>query len=156
VHLREAENSGRKRFVSVQNEYSILHREPEHGVLDECERLGLAFVPYFPLANGLLSGKYRPGEPAPAGTRIAGMPQERAARVLSEENLSKVAALTSLAESEGHSLLELAMAFLLAHRPVASVIAGATRPEQVRANVAAGTSELDPDVLARVDEIAPA
>jgi aryl-alcohol dehydrogenase-like predicted oxidoreductase len=150
--LREAElaaGSG-ARFVSVQNEYSLLRREPENGVIAECERQGLAFLPYFPLASGLLTGKYRQGQPAPEGTRLAGA---RSASQLSEENLSKVETLIAFAESRGHTILELACSWLLMRPTVASVIAGATRPEQVRANVAAAGWRLTADELSEIDRI---
>jgi aryl-alcohol dehydrogenase-like predicted oxidoreductase len=147
---------GGARFVSVQNQYSILHREPEAAVLAECRRGGLAFLPFFPLSHGLLSGKYRAGEPPPEGTRLARLPAERAAQVLSDENLATVQALADLAAEEGHSVLDLAIAWLLSRAEVASVIAGATRPEQVRANAAAGAWAIPPDLLRRVDELAPA
>jgi len=152
----EAVPEGAPGFVSVQNQYSLLHREPETSVLAECERQGLAFLPYFPLANGLLSGKYRRGRPVPEGTRIAALPDERRDEVLSEDNLSRIERLHALADQHGHSLLELAIAWLLSRGPVASVIAGATRAEQVRANAAAGAWELPADVVAAADEIAPA
>ena len=141
-------------FVSVQNQYNILFREPEHGVLDLCARTGLAFLPFYPLASGLLSGKYRAGEPAPEGTRLAAM-GERAADQLSDDRLGKVAALEALARKSGHSVLDLAFGWLLSRPVVASVIAGATRPEQIAANVAAGQWRPDADVLAQVDVIAP-
>jgi len=141
-------------FVSVQNQYSILHREPERGVLDECTRTGMAFLPYFPLASGLLSGKYRAGQPAPEGTRIAAM-GDRAADQLTDERLGKVEALEELAGRHGHSVLDLAFGWLLSRASVASVIAGATRPEQIVANAAAGGWRPDNDVLAAVDGIAP-
>jgi aryl-alcohol dehydrogenase-like predicted oxidoreductase len=141
-------------FVSVQNQYNILHRDPENGVLQECERTGTAFLPYFPLASGLLSGKYRTGQPPPEGTRIAAM-GDRAADQLTDERLAKVAALEEVAQREGHSVLDLAFGWLLSRAPVASVIAGATRPEQITANVAAGTWRPGDDVLAAVDAIAP-
>ncbi len=121
------------RFVSVQNEYSLLRREAEAEVLPACERLGLAFLPYFPLANGLLTGKYRLGRPMPAGTRLS----EPGRAAVEERQLAAVERLLAFAEERGHTLLELAFAYLLARRPVASVIAGATKPEQVRANAAA-------------------
>jgi len=140
--------------VSVQNQYNILFREPEDGVLDECARTGMAFLPYFPLASGLLSGKYRAGEPAPEGTRLAAM-GERAADQLSDERLATVAALEGVARSGGHSVLDLAFGWLLSRAVVASVIAGATRPEQIAANVAAGQWRPGDDVLAEVDAIAP-
>ena len=141
-------------FVSVQNQYNILFREPEDAVLDECARTGMAFLPYFPLASGLLSGKYRAGEPAPEGTRLAAM-GERAADQLSDERLATVAALESAARRGGHSVLDLAFGWLLSRPVVASVIAGATRPEQIAANVAAGQWRPGDDVLAEVDAIAP-
>ncbi len=141
-------------FVSVQNQYNILFREPEDGVLDECARTGMAFLPYFPLASGLLSGKYRAGEPAPEGTRLAAM-GERAADQLSDERLATVAALESVARRGGHSVLDLAFGWLLSRPVVASVIAGATRPEQIAANAAAGQWRPGDDVLAEVDAIAP-
>jgi len=150
----EATPAGSPGFVSVQNQYNILYREPEGGVLEWCERTGTAFLPYFPLASGLLSGKYRAGEPPPEGTRLGAM-GDRAASQLSDERLAVVAALDELAGREGHSVLDLAFGWLLARPAVASVIAGATRPQQVTANVAAGTWRPDTEVLAAVDTIAP-
>ena len=141
-------------FVSVQNQYNILYREPEDGVLDECARAGMAFLPYFPLASGLLSGKYRAGEPAPEGTRLAAM-GDRAAAQLSDERLAAVAGLEAVARNGGHSVLDLAFGWLLSRPVVASVIAGATRPEQITANVAAGQWRPGADVLAEVDAVAP-
>ena len=148
--LREAQAAaqrpGSARFVSVQNEYSLLHRDPEEGVLAECEREGLAFLPFFPLMSGLLTGKYRKGAPIPEGTRVA--KYERYRKLLTDENLDKVEALIAYAESRGHTVLELAISWLLAHRVAASVIAGASSAQQVRANVDAagwilGTTELE-------------
>src|SRR5258708_17618411 len=145
---------GRTGFVSVQNQYSLLYREPEDGVLEFCDRTGTAFLPYFPLASGLLSGKYRAGEPPPEGTRLAAM-GDRAASQLSDDRLAAVAALDQLAGREGHHVLDLAFGWLLSRPVVASVIAGATRPEQIAANVAAGASRPRADVLAAADAIAP-
>jgi aryl-alcohol dehydrogenase-like predicted oxidoreductase len=141
----------RARFVSVQNDYSLLHREPEREVLPVCERLALAFLPYFPLASGLLTGKYRRGQPMPEGTRLSGsFGQSR----VTDEKLAQVEALTTFAESRGHHLLELAFAWLLAHRVVSSVIAGATSPSQVQANAAAATGwRLTEEDLAALDSI---
>ena len=142
-----------QRFVSVQNEYSLVHREPELEVLPECERLGLAFIPFFPLASGLLTGKYQRGAPPPEGTRLS--QSWAASRFLSDERLTLVDALRRFAESRGHSILELAMSWT-AHRPVvASVIAGATTPEQVRANAQAAAWKLTESDLAEIDRIAP-
>jgi len=154
VEAAAATPPGRPGFVSVQNQYNILSREPEDEVLPECGRLGMTFLPYFPLASGLLSGKYRAGEPPPEGTRLAAM-GERAASQLSDERLARVAALDALAQRHGHGVLDLAFGWLLSRRVVASVIAGATRPEQVAANVAAGQWRPGDDVLAEVDVIAP-
>ena len=128
-----ARGAGFHRFVSVQNEYSLVERESEDEVLGTCERLGIGFLPYFPLASGLLTGKYRRGEPATEG-RLAG-------RAIPAEQWDRVEALQRYADERGVSLLEVAIGGLLAMPAVASVIAGATRPEQVRANVAAGSWE---------------
>jgi aryl-alcohol dehydrogenase-like predicted oxidoreductase len=149
-----AEPPGGPGFVSVQNQYNILYRDPEKGVLDECERTGTAFLPYFPLASGLLSGKYHEGEPPPEGTRLAAM-GDAAASQLSEERLAAVAALDALAHAHGHTVLDLAFGWLLSRPAIASVIAGATRAEQIAANVAAGQWSPGEDVLAEVDAIAP-
>ena len=146
-----AAQQGSARFISVQNEYSLLHREPEGGVLAECERLGLGFLPFFPLASGLLTGKYRKGQPIPQGTRIA--KYERYGKLVTAENLERVEALISFAESRGRTLLELAFSWLLAHRVVASVIAGATSPDQIRSNAAAADWELAPHDLEEIDSL---
>jgi aryl-alcohol dehydrogenase-like predicted oxidoreductase len=153
--LREADSKAREkgaaRFVSVQNEYSLLHREPEREVLPECERLGLAFLPYFPLASGLLTGKYRRGQPPPEGSRLGG--DGRFADMLTEQNLEIVESIIEFAESRGHTLLELAFSWLLARPVVASVIAGATKPEQVKANAEAAIWKLTEAELAEINEI---
>ena len=155
AQLREAAAAvkpGAARFASVQNEYSMVKREPEQGVLQECERLGLAFLPYFPLASGLLTGKYRRGSPPPAGSRgAAGF----GPKMFSEEHLAMAESLREFAASRGHSLLELAISWLLARPVVASVIAGATSPEQVRANAAAGNWRLSAADLEEVDSLLP-
>ena len=152
---RQAVADGAARFVSVQNEYSILHRRPEDEVLAECEAQSMAFIPYYPLARGLLTGKYRRGEPPPAGTRLAGAGADQYERLASEENLLAVERLTALAERHGRQVVELAVAWLLARPTVASVIAGATKPEQVWANAAAGDWALDEGILAEVDAVVP-
>lgn len=146
-----AERPGSARFVSVQNEYSLLHREPEDEVLAECKRQGLAFLPFFPLKSGLLTGKYRKGKPIPEGTRVAKF--ERYRQLLTDENLDKVEALIHSAESRGHTLLELAFSWLLAHGVVASVIAGATSAQQVRDNAGAATWKLTADDLEEIDSL---
>ena len=142
------------RFVSVQNEYSLLRRGPEkQGVLDACKRDGLAFIPYFPLASGVLTGKYRRGTPPAPGTRLAGIPAERSEQALSDKVFDRVEALAGWAEDHGHTLLDLAFAWLLARHDVASVIAGATRPEQVHANAAAASWTLSDDELQEIDAV---
>jgi aryl-alcohol dehydrogenase-like predicted oxidoreductase len=137
AQLEEADAAvaaGAPRFVSVQNEYSLMQREPEAEVLPACERLGLAFLPYFPLMSGLLSGKYRKGRPLPEGTRIVGNP--RWETLLTDANFDLIEALARYAESRGFELIDLAFAWLLSRPQVASVIAGATSAEQVRRNAA--------------------
>jgi len=146
-----AHGPGSARFVSVQNEYSLLHREPEEGVLAECERQGLAFLPFFPLKSGLLTGKYRKGQPIPEDTRVA--KYERYRKLLTDENLDKVEVLIEYAESRGHTILELAFSWLLAHRVVASVIAGASSAQQLSANAAAAGWKLTPADLQEIDAL---
>jgi len=146
AQLREAAAAvapGAKGFMSVQNELNLLDRADEQEGLPEAERLGLAYIPYFPLASGLLTGKYRRDEPAPEGTRIAGWPADRVAEVMTDATFDRIDALTRFAAERGHTPLELAFAWLLAKPAVVSVIAGATRPEQVAANVAAAGWRLD-------------
>jgi aryl-alcohol dehydrogenase-like predicted oxidoreductase len=153
AQIREATDAsqGRAQFVSVQNEFSLFHREPEtNGVLPECERRRLAFLPYFPLASGLLTGKYREGKKLPKGSRAA---DGWGPKVFTEQNLAIVELLIEFAESKGHTILELAFSWLLSHKPVASVIAGASKPEQVRANAKAADWQLAADDLAQIDAI---
>jgi len=153
VEAHEAARYGAAQFASVQNEYSLLHREPEIDVLPECARLGLAFIPYFPLASGALTGKYLPGNKPPEGSRLSSGGLRD--RFLGDENLATIEGLRAFAESRGHSLVELAFAWLLAHPPVASVIAGATRPEQVADNSRAAGWRLTEEELDQVDRLAP-
>jgi aryl-alcohol dehydrogenase-like predicted oxidoreductase len=154
AQIREAEaavRDGAARFVSVQNEYSLMQREPEQEVLPECEGLGLAFLPFFPLSSGLLSGKYRLGRPAPAGARIT--PDGRFSALLGDDVLRRVENLIAFAEGRGHTILELAVSWLASRPTVASVIAGATSPEQVKANAAAAAWRLNAGELEQVDRI---
>jgi aryl-alcohol dehydrogenase-like predicted oxidoreductase len=138
------------KFVSVQNQYSLFHREPEAEVLPECQQEHIAFLPYFPLASGLLTGKYRKGQPLPKGSRgVDGW----GPKFFTEENIDRVEKLIQFAEARGHSLLELAFSWLAAHAPVASVIAGATSPEQVKANASAPRWELTSTDLAAIDAL---
>jgi aryl-alcohol dehydrogenase-like predicted oxidoreductase len=152
--IREAQAAARSkrgsaRYVSVQNEYSLLHREPEQGVLETCEREGLAFLPFFPLKSGLLTGKYRKNQPIPENTRVA--KYERYRKLLTDENLDKVEALIDYATAQGHTILEVAISWLLAHQPVASVIAGASSAEQVRMNARAANLQLGANNLEEID-----
>ena len=127
-------------FVSEQSEYSWLRRGAERDLLPACRRLGIGFIPYFPLASGLLTGKYAKGQPAPKGTRLAG-------RELADTDLELVERLRALADRHGVSLLEVAIGGLAAVTGITSVIAGATKPEQVRANATAGEWEPTPEQL---------
>ncbi len=139
------------RFVSLQNEYSLLKRDDEFAILPDCEKLHIGYLPYFPLASGLLTGKYRQGQPVPEGTRITTAPQH--ARWLTDANMAKVEALAVFAEARGHTLLELAFSWLLARPMVASVIAGAMTPAQIHSNAAAANWHLTPVDMAEIDGI---
>lgn len=154
AQIQEAESTsadkGLAHFVSVQNQLNLLQRAAIDDVVPECERRGIGFLPFFPLASGLLTGKYHRGEEPPQGTRLSMLPAERASRVLSDDNFAAVDRLTAYAADQGHSILELAMAWLAAFPAVSSVIAGATSPEQVTANVAAIDWEL---TAAQRDEV---
>jgi aryl-alcohol dehydrogenase-like predicted oxidoreductase len=141
------------RFVSAQNNYSLLERKVEFEVIPACQRFGLGLLPYFPLASGLLSGKYRRGEAPGEGTRLAAW-GERGAQALNDKNFDRIEALTAWAADRGHGLLELAFAWLLGHPAVPSVIAGATRPDQVRANAAAGAWKLTAEEVEAVSALA--
>ena len=122
-------------------------------MIDACERNGVGFIPYFPLASGVLTGKYRRNEAPPEGTRLAGMPAERRDDALSDKVFDRVEALDAYARDHGHTLLELAIAWLLARPTVTSVIAGATKPEQVAANAAAAAWTLSDENLREVDAV---
>ena len=140
-------------FISVQNQYSLLEREPERdGVLETCVELNMGFLPFYPLANGLLTGKVRPGQPIPEGTRLAKMAPERSVHWLGDELQSKVATLLEYAEQIDVPILSLAFSWLLSHGAVASVIAGASNADQVRANAHA-VQTLSPDVIDRLNEL---
>ncbi len=150
---RIARARGSARFDCAQNHYSLLHREAEAEVLPACERNGLAFLPYFPLASGMLTGKYHRNATPPEGTRLAGIPADRRDRWMSPHAFDVVEGLDAYARERGRTVLDLAIAWLLARAPVASVIAGATRPEQVVANVAAASWTLEPDEVAHVEAL---
>jgi aryl-alcohol dehydrogenase-like predicted oxidoreductase len=143
-----ARERGWVRPISAQNQYSLLRREAEDELLPTCARLGIGVLPYFPLASGLLTGKYRRGEPPPEGTRLAGR-----AEVLTDEKFDRIEALERFAEERGIALLAVAIGGLLAEPAVTSVIAGATKPEQVGANVAAAEWEPSPEDLAALNSL---
>jgi aryl-alcohol dehydrogenase-like predicted oxidoreductase len=145
--------AGLNGFVSCQDEYSLVHRTPEAELLPAAQKLGFGLLPYFPLASGLLTGKYRRNTPLPAGTRLAAT-QRLADRYLTEPNWATAERLGDFAEAHGRTMLELAFSWLLARRPVASVIAGATRPDQLEQNVKAGDWVLTAGELAEIDRIA--
>jgi len=150
--LREADEVARARgmrpFVALQNQYSLLERDADTDVLPLCRELDIGFVPYFPLASGLLTGKYRRGEPPPAGARLASRKD-----MLDDETFDEIDRLAAFAEERGHTLHELAISALVSTPGVASVIVGATSAEQVRANVAAADWQLAPGDLARIPRI---
>ena len=135
-----AREQGTARFSVLQNHYNLLRRDDDEDVVPLCRELGVAYIPYFPLASGLLTGKYRRGQEAPEGTRLAG-------REIEDEQFDRVEALARFAEEHSHTLHELSIAALASTPGIASVIAGATKPEQVRANAAAAGWELGPDEL---------
>ena len=130
-----ARTTGSVRFISAQNHYNLIERGAETDVLPACERFGLGQLPYFPLASGLLTGKYQRGVAAPADGRIAAWQMDS---MLSDANFDKVDALSNFADERGLSLLQVALGGLASRPAIASVIAGATSPEQVAANVEAG------------------
>ena len=143
-----AREHGLARPVSAQNQYSLLRREAEEALLPTCERLGLGVLPYFPLGSGLLTGKYKRGRPRPEGTRLASRDE-----VFTNEMFDRLEALEAFADARGVSLLEVAISGLLAQPAVASVISGATKPEQVRSNAAAGEWQPSADDLAALNAL---
>lgn len=152
--MKTPSDKGWAAWVSAQNHYNLLNREVEAEVLPACERHGLGMLPYFPLASGLLTGKYKRGQEPPEGTRLSAVPEERRSRIFSERNFDIVEELTAFSQQRGHSLLDLAISWLAARPAVASVIAGATKPEQVRANVAAADWKMTDEEIAEIDRIA--
>lgn len=139
-------------MISAQNEWSLLNRKVEHDLVPACERYSVGVLPFFPLASGLLTGKYRRGQEAPQGTRLSGGPL--AGRVLTDRNWDITEKLEEYATTRGHTLLELAMSWLACQPTVPSVIAGATKPEQVEANVNAVNWKLTAEEMAEIDRIA--
>ena len=148
--LRDAHDAAGDRLVSVQNEYSLLKRGLEADITPECERLGVGILPYFPLASGLLTGKYRRGEDAPEGTRLHGRDQ-----IADEQTWDRVERFVAFAESRGIEPIDVAIGGLAAQPAVASVIAGATKPEQISRNARAAEWKPSEDDLRELDEIFP-
>jgi aryl-alcohol dehydrogenase-like predicted oxidoreductase len=149
-----AEELGVPRFVNAQNDFSLLNRSVEDDVLPVCRRLDVLLMPYFPLASGMLTGKYRRGQEHPEGSRLAAW-GPMAEQFASDEKFDVVERLTAYAEAHGHTLAELALSWLAGTPAVGSVIAGATTPEQVRANAAATTAwTLTDTEWAEVDALA--
>ena len=138
-------------FISAQPSYSVMDRSIEREVVPACTRYGLGVLPYSPLASGLLTGKYRRGQAAPEGTRLAAGPMGQ--RMLTDRNFDVVEKLEQFTQGRGHTVLELAIGWLASQPHVGSVIAGATKPEQVEQNVAAAAWRLDAEELAEVDAI---
>lgn len=150
-----ADDSDLQPFVCAQDEYSLLKREVEdNGLLDLADENGIGFTPYYPLAAGLLTGKYTTGEPPPPGTRFATV--DRYEPMWTERNLRVADELASFARSRGHTPVELAVSWLLSRPAVASVICGATKPEQVEANAAAGDWVLTSEDVEEIDRISAA
>jgi aryl-alcohol dehydrogenase-like predicted oxidoreductase len=143
-----AQEHGLTPFTAVQNEYSLLVRDAERDVLPACERLGIGFVPFFPLASGLLTGKYRRGEAGPSGARLSDRDE-----VASSVQFDLIEALQRFADERGVPLTDVAIGALLAHDAVSSVIAGATKPDQVRGNAAAGRWAPGEDDLAALRDV---
>lgn len=150
---RAADESGGARFVSVQNQLNLLDRRQEADTLAAAAEYGLGILPYFPLASGLLTGKYRRGTDAPEGTRLAALPAERRDKALAAGTFDVVERLEAFATERDRSLLELAMSWLAGLPAMATVIAGATRVDQIAANAAAAGWHLTDEERAEVDRI---
>lgn len=146
-----ASNLGTERFVGTQVEWSLLKRAAETEIVPACRRFGMGVVPYFPLASGLLTGKYSSGTPFPAGSRLETVPS--LATDATAENFATIDRLDAVAKDHGHTILELAICWLLAQDEVSSVLTGATSPEQVAQNVAASAWRLEPEAIAAVAEV---
>jgi aryl-alcohol dehydrogenase-like predicted oxidoreductase len=143
---------GLHHFISCQEEYSLLARDLDRDMMPVLEAYSLGLIPFRPLADGLLTGKYRRGAPPPAGTRLATMARA-ADRNLTDENWAIVERLAGFAAERGHSLLELAFSWLACRPTVASIIAGATKPEQVEQNVRAAAWALTPQEMQEIDAL---
>jgi aryl-alcohol dehydrogenase-like predicted oxidoreductase len=151
--LATARQHGLARSVSTQNHYNLLHRHAELELLPFCKAYQVGFIPYFPLAGGFLTGAYRPGEPPPPGSRAARVPTGIVSRIRSPRTEALLVKLEGYAKERGHTVGELALAWLLAHPEVSVVITGADRPEHVRANVRAVEWRLTPEEKRELDSI---
>lgn len=141
-----ADRGGLRRFASAQNALNLLQRGADDDVVPACERLGMGFIPYYPLASGTLTGKYRRNEPLPAASRLVEQVDEGTrSKILSDRGFARLEALEAFAAERGHTLLELAFGWLLGHAPVATVIAGAGRPGQAATNAAAAGWQMTPE-----------
>ena len=151
IEANEAAANGFTPFISAQNDYSLLNRAPETAILPEVESAGMGFLPYYPLANGLLTGKYTRDRP-PAGSRLV----ELKPQLLDSTDWSQLQAFQQLCDDAGITMLQASMGWLLSHRMLTSVIAGATSPEQVKANAETARTELPNDVLDAMEDLFPA
>ena len=151
IEANEAAANGLTPFISAQNDYSLLNRAPETAILPEVESAGMGFLPYYPLANGLLTGKYTRDRP-PAGSRLV----ELKPQLLDSTDWSQLQAFQQLCDDAGITMLQASMGWLLSHRMLTSVIAGATSPEQVKANAETARTELPNDVLDAMEDLFPA
>jgi aryl-alcohol dehydrogenase-like predicted oxidoreductase len=150
--LWTSRDRGLEAFVSCQDEYSLVRRDIERDLAPAMRQHGLGLLPYFPLGSGLLTGKYKPGAPLPDGARLT-VTKRLADRYMTDRNLGIVSKLQAFCERRGHSMLELAFSWLAARPAVASVIAGATKPEQLEQNVRAVDWEVTPEDLAEIDRL---
>jgi aryl-alcohol dehydrogenase-like predicted oxidoreductase len=155
VHAADAaEQGGFRRFASIQSPLNVIQRGSLGDVMPACERLSMAFIPYYPLASGMLTGKYRRGRLPVSGTRLTDqLPAEVRTRLFTDRSFDRLEALEAFAGERGHSLLELAFAWLLGHPAVATVIAGAAKPGQVSDNARAAGWRLGPEELAQVVDV---
>src|SRR5205085_7910635 len=145
-----AHRGGTTRFVSAQNEWSLLHRGDERQLVPACLRYGVGILPYFPLASGLLTGKYRRGEPPPPGTRLVSRPER-----LTDRAFDAIEAVEKFTADRGVTVLDVAVGWLAAQPSVASVVVGAARPDQVRANVEASAWQRSGEDVGALGRIVP-
>ena len=148
-----AKHNGLTHFIACEDEYSALHRGVEEELIPAARACGVGLLPYYPLASGMLTGKYKAGAPLPQGSRMQRAERDYESQFFTEENWARVERLNAYAQSCGHTLLELAMSWLLAKPIVGSVIAGATRPEQVEANVKAAGWKMSQEEIAAIDAL---